>query len=355
MPRNKQISSIWEKIACIIIVIGVLTIIYFMCCSPFNDGSKVRNPELFGLFGDFIGGFVGSLFAIVSIILLYATLKAQRMAMNSQNEDIAFQHRLLSQERFETTFFNLLEFQQQILNNIRIKYLYITDNFNEGMIEEEGVNAFQFILKDFRHIEESLKTKSYCGKYDAEKKEWEEEIAYIYEEYPPEHEYDRRAEIEKDRVWNTVSRQYTNSIFGINQEHWRQAHARTGKHLLATTYYFLCKKYHNATGHYFRHLYHILKYIYQYELRSLEMAKNIRDKSHIKEQCKTYAELAQAQMSAYELALLYYNSLCYPKMAELVRHYGFLENLAVSDLVRPEHYLAGEGFNLKKQRMNPDL
>lgn len=36
-------------------------------------------------------------------------------------------------------------------------------------------------------------------------------------------------------------------------------------------------------------------------------------------------------------------------MAELVRHFGVLENLSIYDLIRPEHYLKEEGYNLKQQ------
>ena len=96
-------------------------------------------------------------------------------------------------------------------------------------------------------------------------------------------------------------------------------------------------------------MYHILKYIRQYELKSLDATTDRQQKRRIQEQCKNYAQFVQAQMSSSELAMLYYNSLYYPKMAELVRHFGVLENLSIYDLIRPEHYLKEEGYNLKQQ------
>ena len=83
------------------------------------------------------------------------------------------------------------------------------------------------------------------------------------------------------------------------------------------------------------------------------MARNLNERELISKQCKEYAQLVQAQMSAYELAILYYNSLYYSKMNDLVKKYELLENLNIYDLARPSHYLKDEGYNMKTNRTIP--
>lgn len=109
MSKKKRSKSWMVIIAISIIMLGVCLIGYFIFALPFNDGSGVRDADLFSAFGDFIGGFVGSLFSLSGFLLLVETFKAQRETMRIQNQDIDFQHAAMLQERFETTFFNLLQ------------------------------------------------------------------------------------------------------------------------------------------------------------------------------------------------------------------------------------------------------
>ncbi len=119
MSKKKRSKSWMVIIAISIIMLGVCLIGYFIFALPFNDGSGVRDADLFSAFGDFIGGFVGSLFSLSGFLLLVETFKAQRETMRIQNQDIDFQHAAMLQERFETTFFNLLQVQQKILDDIQ--------------------------------------------------------------------------------------------------------------------------------------------------------------------------------------------------------------------------------------------
>lgn len=353
MSRKQNNTTTETIVAWILIGIGGISIIYFMFARPFNDGSGVRNPELFGWFGDFIGGVIGSVFTIASIILLIATLKAQREAIKSQNEGMTFQQRALSQERFENTFFNLLQVQQTIRSDIKITYFSL-DSSSHAMTEKiRSRDVFRVLLLELGRIDRSVKSVSYSGIYKKDEKPWEQAISDAHETFEPKYEGDNSIETTIKKIRDTTYKQFTNLLYGITSKRWKQAHERTDIYHLQTIYYFLFNRYHYALGHYFRHLYHILKYINQYELKCLDDAKNQREKDEIRKRCKNYSDLVQAQMSAHELALLYYNSLCFPKMAEFVKHYGLLENLTILDLARPGHNLKDEGYNLKKQRINP--
>ena len=81
----------------------------------------------------------------------------------------------------------------------------------------------------------------------------------------------------------------------------------------------------NDLGHYFRSLYHIIKFI---------------DKSDINDK-KRYASLIRAQLSAYELLLLFYNCLSEygtVKFKPLINEYNLLKNINKNDLINPQHF-----------------
>jgi hypothetical protein len=74
------------------------------------------------------------------------------------------------------------------------------------------------------------------------------------------------------------------------------------------------KEYQHELGHYFRHLYHVFKFV---------------DESPI-ENKKKYTSIVRAQLSAYEQALLFYNCVSRSGIARfkpLVERYALLENL----------------------------
>lgn len=75
-------------------------------------------------------------------------------------------------------------------------------------------------------------------------------------------------------------------------------------------------------GHYFRHLYTIIKYIH---------------KNRFWVNAKFYTALIQAQMSASELFVLFYNGLIFPKVEYFINKYDLIENLSINDLMKTEH------------------
>ncbi|MCM1301499.1 MAG: putative phage abortive infection protein [Bacteroides cellulosilyticus] len=352
MNKQKNKTSKWEILAWILIIFGAATTIYFMCCPPFNDGSGVRNPELFAKFGDFIGGFIGSLFTLVSIFLLIATLNAQRESIKSQNEDIRFQHSMISQERFETTFFNLLNVQQKILDDLNAQFYYLGSNsYKMDPISVTKREIFKYIKIEIKRIEQSLKSTHYEIIYDGENNSWEDLMEQIRLDYKDDNQAIKRTEQLKKKLRYS----YVNYIYKITETQWKQVHKRQGKYLIQSIYYIFFRKYHFNIGHYFRHLYHILKFIRQYEQQCLDVAKDAIEKEQIKKQCHNYSQFVQAQMATDELTVMYYNSLCYPKMAELIKHFNLLENLTIHDLIRSEHYLEKEGYILKEHIMFPNV
>ncbi|WP_430304383.1 putative phage abortive infection protein [Splendidivirga corallicola] len=84
--------------------------------------------------------------------------------------------------------------------------------------------------------------------------------------------------------------------------------------------------YYNAElGHYFDHLYHVLKY-----LNSIDEVENK----------KFYSSLFRSKISSYELLLLFYYSqsnVANKDFKKMLENLSFFKNLAEDDLLNPQH------------------
>jgi len=79
-------------------------------------------------------------------------------------------------------------------------------------------------------------------------------------------------------------------------------------------------------GHYFRHLYHIIKFVKH---------SQVPDK-------RQYTSLVRAQLSSYEQVFLFYNCLSkqgIEKFKPLVEEFSLLENMPQELLLNPSHHL----------------
>lgn len=120
-----------------VVLISTITL-FFVNFGSFT--SKIDSDKL-DHFGSFIGGLVGAMWSLASFILLYVSLQQQKEDVKLTNEALRLQieeFRLQQKElegtkialeeqgktqelqRFETTFFNLLEFHNQVVRNLNL-------------------------------------------------------------------------------------------------------------------------------------------------------------------------------------------------------------------------------------------
>ncbi|HIE44840.1 MAG TPA: hypothetical protein EYP87_01385 [Flavobacteriaceae bacterium] len=96
--------------------------------------------------------------------------------------------------------------------------------------------------------------------------------------------------------------------------------------LISSAYSQLYDKYQTGLGHYFRNLYHIFKFIDNSE---------ITDKSQ-------YSSLVRAQLSNFELVILFYNSITdygNLKFKPLIEKYKILKNINIETLIDEEKHI----------------
>jgi len=127
--KNRHIS---EKVAVLFMIIGILVILLSLGIS-FANSEQYFNVELsLGEFGEFIGGFVGSLWSLAGILLFYSALVYQREelaeqkgilvtqtdAMIFQSKELERQNDTLQKQKQEETFFHLLRFHIDLVETL---------------------------------------------------------------------------------------------------------------------------------------------------------------------------------------------------------------------------------------------
>lgn len=175
MLKNRHIS---ERVAVLFMVIGVLVILVSLGIS-FANSEHYFNLELsLGEFGEFIGGFVGSLWSLAGILLFYSALVYQRKelteqkdilvtqtdAMISQSKELERQNDTLQKQKQEETFFHLLRFHIDLVETLTFESNDI--DMQTGKMQKQqvrGRNTFgefynvfkRFYSKYLEHLSDS--------------------------------------------------------------------------------------------------------------------------------------------------------------------------------------------------------
>lgn len=111
----------WFELA--IFAVGTACILSTFFADSYR-GNKL-DPTLAGQFGDFIGGFIGTFFALLSTVLLFATLRSQQSSASLQN--------------FETKYFELIKMHRDNVSELEVQGL-------------KGRKIFVALVREFREI-----------------------------------------------------------------------------------------------------------------------------------------------------------------------------------------------------------
>jgi Putative phage abortive infection protein len=228
-----------ETIIIISTLLFVLSIVLYF--KNFGGNKGVEKISNWADFGSYLSGVASTIISFCSLMLIYITYKNQ--AKNS------------SVQQFETTFFNLLSTQRNILSSL------------SGFLNKElnSENPFNDLINKIG------------GEYISS---IAEKINYDINSFPAK-----------------INEANTNIFVEINQ-----------------IYINIYRGKEPQLGHYFRHLYHLIKFVNE---------SNIESK-------KKYTDIIQAQMSDDELYVTFYNGISEfgsLKFKPLLDDYSFLENI----------------------------
>lgn len=268
----------------ILTIIGGLFIIHvFLFFSAFNGESI--DAENANQFGSFIGGYIGSIFALISVVFLYSTLKEQRKTS--------------AIEKFETKYFELIQLHR--------------DNVAEIVIRNSnGKKVFVTLIREFR--ETLIITKRICRENDI-KLEPEEHINLAYMTFfygvGP-----NSSRILKKSLVNFPEILIEKLLFELEDEDENLKDKTTKKRNFSYTPF---EGHQSRLGHYFRHLYQTVMYV---------------DNSDLKIDKYSYVKILRAQLSNHEQALLFFNSLSFLgqnwRTENLITEYEMIKNLPES-------------------------
>jgi hypothetical protein len=213
-----------------------------------------RSAELSQM-GDWLGGTSAPLIGFVGFLMVLAAFMLQKDELNAQREELA-----LTRDEFreQNTTLRMQRFENTFFNLLR---------FHHDIVEKLG------------HSGES--SRQFFGRvYNA---------------------LESRQQLDLDRKRQGV-------IVGLTDD----------QLFIRVSYPEVYLQHQGDLGHYFRNLYHILRFVHTSDIVTAD-------------QRQFYARVVRAQLSAYELVLLFYNALPpgagYPKLKYLVDRYDLLQNL----------------------------
>jgi hypothetical protein len=280
------------------LILLVLSIILFLWRDWTLDTNKQINSEKISQFGDLVGGVIGSIWALAGVILFYIALKEQRIDFQTNREVLNTQAEALKQQiiefelqrqelietrkiyqiqsetlriqQFESTFFNLINLHHQIVNTIDLK-------------SSRGIGFVKRSPLDMGSPSTEITTGRDC---------------FVKFTQGLKNVYDKKKKDIKSHI---------EELELINDSY--------------LNYYEL---HQSDLGHYFRNLYHIVKFIKNTDIEN----KN------------TYIGLVRAQLSNDELVMLFYNCISdygSEKFLPMAVEFRLFKNLNPRTLIDKNH------------------
>jgi len=352
----------WEIIAIIIVGFGLVALavysikIYNKGYFLFSGWDKL-DVGVTGLFGDFFGGVVGSLWALAGVFLYFSALKVQQKQLEAQKKDMKLNEKLVSQQQFEATFFGLLQTQKDLKNNLSCEVQRVVRdkyNYNIKPYKSDSNNFFYYILQELKCLYLVYTRDSYNT--------WEEnEISEMISTLNQEADY---CEAE-GKEFNYISEfnlllddfnlRYITKKYHVKESNVKLAKEKdTEKLMCCSIYGHVFLTYQEQLGHYFRHLYNIVKFLDNERERCLNEIQKEDNYLQLREDTikrfSNYFSFVHSMLSTSELAVLFYNSMLFPKAKELYVKYGMFNNLLDGNLIKKEHANLIEGANLKNKK-----
>lgn len=266
----------WQRnwIELLTIAIGVFIIHIFLLFKAFS-GNELNSTNA-SEFGSFIGGYMGTLFALVSVIFLYTTLRDQR--------------RTSEIEKFETRFFELIRLHRDNVQEITLK-------------TQNGKKIFVLFIREFREIMKIVKD---VFKNDKLEKKQIIEISYLAFFYGIGPNSTRILKNSLSNYDKSKVKKLTEELQSQKKEVKKERNFN----------YVPFEGHQSRLGHYYRHLFQSIAYCHN---KKIDIDKY------------EYIKLIRAQLSNHEQALLFLNSISKLgkpwKDENLIKTYRLIKNI----------------------------
>jgi hypothetical protein len=255
--RNHSIMrDYWREI--LIILAGLVAINFIFIAKAFRESHTVGR-EAAGQLGSFVGGYIGSFFALTGVVLLFATLRIQRRTSQVQN--------------FETKYFELVRLHRDNVAEIKIQ-------------ETAGRRVFVLLIRELRCILEIVRKVAQESNVELTH-EQSLHFAYycLYFGVGP-----NSSRMLKASLSSTFGTEFIESVERALNRGETKSEIQREREFGYTPF----EGHQSRLGHYYRHLYQMVRYVDQQTgpIDKYEYVKTVR-----------------AQLSTHEQALLLVNSL----------------------------------------------
>ena len=191
---------------------------------------------------EFWATLISATVAISNALLLYSTLSSQNTSFE--------------RERFENTFYKMLDVHQRLANQIYLNQ----GNNNSNVIC--GKIFFDFFSHEMKAIKDSLSSNHYLGSYNQDKAD--KDFMAIDNQYENKlSSNDMDAELWKKKMEDNTKKvhtiQSTNTRYSITKTEWDKYKEATINDEIA--YPFFYNKWYSIYEHYIRSVIHVLSYI----------------------------------------------------------------------------------------------
>lgn len=284
----------------VIIAFLVIVIIFPILLTRTWGPESLKFTESTGWVGDTLGGITAPFIGFVNVILLIWTLWTQI----GFNKD---QIKVQKHEQFKAAFFQMLQTQRELLHEVKGSFL---SRNMKGNVDGGKVASLDYFRDAGMELESLFKVLD-------------------------------GAVATEELICKNIKELY--GITGEVQANYKQADNESQMRIAYNLFFNV----HVEMANYFRHLYHILKFISEEKKDSLKNISDENEKTEILKWYKGYADMLQATLSVEELRMAYYNCAAFDNAKELFKEFQFVENLTKKNLIRPEKDVM-EGFMIKE-------
>ena len=260
------------KLAAVFALVGIVIFVGSFVLFSYHqryDSSAPIDDSKFSNLGSLVGGVAGALWSFVGVILFYLSLQSQRKELRLQREELELTRKELSGQREQMTHQTFTGARQRFENTF-FQFLN-THNSMVGAMELKSYNTlFEYHGKNcFKEFVHRLRVAVFAKK--------------LLDPHRP----------------------------SISE--------------MINSYNVFFEENENDLGHYFRNLYHIMKFI---------------DETEIIDRKDVYSDFIRGQLSNFELVVLFYNCLTpfgFEKFKPLIEKYALLKNLNKKLLFSDDH------------------